>query len=289
MNKKILGIHHVTAISGPAHENFQFYTETLGLRLVKRTVNFDDPGTYHLYYGDETGSPGTLMTFFPYGGPKGDKGTGQVVSSSYPVVDLEKWKQKLTYRSEKRFDREYIVFEDPHGMTLEFYQDESAPDQLGPIRGATLKLQSSTETAELLALLGLKKEAEESARVRFRIPDSTDYLDILQSDEPRSRGGAGTVHHIALRVADDDAQAHWRNKLMKAGYRVSPVMDRNYFHSIYFRGPGGVLFELATDPPGMMIDESLEDLGTNLVLPPQYESRRKELEQILGPLEVPVA
>ena len=289
MNKSILGIHHVTAISGPAHENFKFYTETLGLRLVKRTVNFDDPGVYHLYYGDETGSPGTLMTFFPYGGAPGDKGTGQVVASSYPVENLEVWKQRLgvPYRSEVRFGQEYVIFEDPHGMTLELYESKSAPPALGPIGGATLKLKSTAPTADLLKLMGFEEEGRESARARYRLKGSGDYLDLEQSDEPSTRGGAGTVHHIALRVADDEAQAHWRNKLIKAGYQVSPVMDRNYFHSIYFRGPGGVLFELATDPPGMMIDESVEELGEKLVLPPQYEPHREGIEAVLDPLEEP--
>jgi len=366
MSKNILGIHHITAVSGPAHENYRFYTETLGLRLVKRTVNFDDPGVYHLYYGDDTGAPGTLMTFFPYGGPAGDKGSGQVVASSYPVRNLDFWKKKLSasdgtssaellaqgttasqepteaqsatpsqvttkpqdttpsqvttkpqdttpsqvttnpqdpteaqrttnpqspttpqvpFRTETRFGTEYVIFEDPHGMTLELYQSDSAPESLGPIGGATLKLQNPEKTEQLLTLLGLEIEDRDGARTRYRIPGSQDYLDTLKSTEPRARGGAGTVHHIALRVADDESQAFWREKLIRAGYQVSPVMDRNYFHSIYFRGPGGVLFELATDPPGMLIDESPEELGKTLLLPPQYEPHRKQIESMLDPLE----
>lgn len=287
MNSNILGIHHVTAISGPAHENFKFYTETLGLRLVKRTVNYDDPGVYHLYYGDETGSPGSLMTFFPYGGSRGDRGTGQVVATNYPVRDLSQWKKRLgvPYRGESRFGREHLVFEDPHGMTLELYQSETAGPELGSIGGATLKLRDPEATAELLNLLGFEKESEEGSRTRYRISNSGDFLDLLQSHEPRTRGGAGTVHHIALRVADDEAQEFWRDRLLEAGYRVSPVMDRNYFHSIYFRGPGGVLFELATDPPGMLIDESVEELGKRLLLPPRYEPQRRRIEAVLEPLE----
>ena len=289
MNRKILGIHHVTAISGPAHENFKFYTETLGLRLVKRTVNFDDPGVYHLYYGDRTGSPGTLMTFFPYGGTRGDKGTGQVVASSYPVRNLEKWKKLLDipFRVETRFGSEYIAFEDPHGMALELYQNDSAPEELGPIGEATLKLRNPEKTAQLLQLLGFEEQGREDSRIRFALPGSQGTLDILQSSEPPTRGGAGTVHHIALRVADDEAQQYWRDKLIRSGYQVSPVMDRNYFHSIYFRGPGGVLFELATDPPGMLIDESVEELGAKLLLPPQYEPHRERIEAVLEPLEEP--
>jgi glyoxalase family protein len=287
MKTNILGIHHMTAVSGPAQENYRFYTKELGLRLVKRTVNFDDPSVYHLYYGDEIGSPGTLMTFFPYGGPRGNKGTGQVVATSYPVKSLEDWKARLTvpYRTQVRFGQEFVIFEDPHGMTLELFQRESAPAQLGPIGGATLSLQKPGPTEELFDFLGMKKEAESGKRVRYLLPGSEEFLEIEQSDSPRSRGGAGTVHHIALRVADDEAQGFWRSKLIDAGYQVSPVMDRNYFHSIYFRGPGGVLFELATDPPGMLIDESREELGKKLLLPPQYEPHRQRIEAELDPLE----
>lgn len=287
MSDQILGIHHITAISGPARENFEFYTKVLGLRLVKRTVNFDDPGVYHLYYGDRMGSPGTLMTFFPYGGRPGDKGTGQVVASSYPVKDLDSWSDQLERpsRRETRFGDDYLIFEDPHGMTLEFFQTESAPEELGPIRGATLKLKNPEKTAQLFQLLGLGELERDGPRVRYAIPGSEDHLDLLSSEADETRGGAGTVHHIALRVADDSSQLQWRKKLMEAGYRVSPVMDRNYFHSIYFRGPGGVLFELATDPPGMQVDESLENLGEKLVLPSQYEPHRDRITAVLQPLE----
>ncbi len=287
MEHKILGIHHVTAVSGPAYENYRFYTQTLGLKLVKKTVNFDDPSVYHLYYGDQTGSPGTLMTFFNYGGPQGDKGSGQVIASAYPVQDLEGWKDRLpAHQLETRFGQEFLSFEDPHGMTLELYQSESAPEQLGPIGGATLRLRNPRATGELLGLLGLSPVGQESQRERYLV--GNDFLELEQSDRPRTRGGAGTVHHIALRVADDQSQAYWRQKVSEAGYRVSPVMDRNYFHSIYFRGPGGVLFELATDPPGMLIDESLEELGQTLRLPPQYEPHREQIEAALEPLEEPV-
>ena len=287
METNILGIHHITAISGPAQENYRFYTQTLGLRLVKKTVNFDDPSVYHLYYGDETGSPGTLMTFFPYGGSGKGNGTGQVAATCYPVKSLREWKEKLSidYRTETRFDQEVLIFEDPHGMVLEFYQSESAPARLGPIGGATLRVQSPKPTEELLRFLGLKREAHSENRSRFRIPGSENFLEVEQSDAPPSRGGAGSVHHIALRVAEDGAQDFWRKKLVQAGYRVSPVMDRNYFHSIYFRDPAGILFEIATDPPGMLIDESVEELGQKLLLPPQHEPHRLRIESALEPLE----
>lgn len=171
-------------------------------------------------------------------------------------------------------------------MTLELYQSETAPAQLGPIGGATLRLRNPRATGELLQTLGLARIAQEGDRERYQL--GNDFIELEQSDRPRTRGGAGTVHHIALRVADDQAQAFWHKKIAGAGYRVSPVMDRNYFHSIYFRGPGGVLFELATDPPGMLVDEKKEELGQFLRLPPQYEPHRERIESALEPLEEPV-
>lgn len=292
MNSKVLGIHHVTAISGAANENYKFYTQVLGQRLVKRTVNFDDPGVYHLYYGDRTGSPGTLMTFFPYGGPQARKGTGQVASSAYPVTDLQAWRSRLAeehveFEEVERFGQTYLSFQDPHGMSLEIFESEVGTDQPVRIHGATLKVQNASEEKELLELLGFEFEAETGDRQRFRVPGSADYLDLVESMEPRATGGAGSVHHIAFRVSDDAEQAEWLSVLRSRGYQVSPVMDRNYFHSIYFRTPGGILFELATDPPGMLIDESVEELGSRLLLPPQYEKHRSQIEAVLDPLESP--
>ena len=293
MKSGVDGIHHITSVSGKAAENFYFYTQVLGQRLVKKTVNFDDPGVYHLYYGDRTGSPGTLMTFFPYGGPRARKGAGQVSASAYAVKELQWWNKRLLEHGvevseEIRFGIPYLLFEDPHGMGLELFQDavrgEEFPTRL---RGATLELSHSEPTQELLALLGFEMEREEGKRTRMRLPDGGDYLDLLSSGRPSATGGAGSVHHIALRVADDAEQQEWLSLLRRAGQVVSPVRDRTYFHSIYFRGPGGVLFELATDPPGMLIDESEESLGTHLMLPPQYEAHRERIEARLEPLESP--
>lgn len=289
MNTRVKGIHHITAISGAAPENFRFYTQTLGLRLVKKTVNFDDPSVYHLYYGDETGAPGTLMTFFPYGGPPGRQGSGQVVTSSYPVRDLSAWKVRLeegkvALKSEERLGQQFLSFQDPHGMGLELYESEQADDSLARITGATLKVQALGPTLELLEFLGFERLAQEGPYTRMSLPGAEDFVDVFQSREPRGNGGAGTVHHIALRVADDQEQATWLKRLREKGLQVSPVIDRNYFHSIYFREPGGVLFELATDPPGMLIDETVEDLGRSLVLPAQYEKHRRQIEEALPPL-----
>lgn len=285
----IQGIHHVTAISGTAHENYQFYTQVLGLRLVKKTVNFDDPGTYHLYYGDREGSPGTLMTFFPYGGSRGKSGSGQVTTTLYRVGvgGVDHWAKKLQdsnldIERTTRDGRPALRFSDPHGMALEMVEHEASEGfELRQFYGAELAVDQIGPTSELLSFLGLEDEGEGL----FRFPNG-DLLQIKAS-ETRGYSGPGTVHHIALRLEDDEAQAKWRSKLARAGYSVSPVMDRNYFHSIYFRGPGGILFELATDPPGMMIDEPLESLGEKLQLPPQYEGFRDRLERVLEPLEEP--
>lgn len=292
MKSKVLGIHHVTAISGAAHENYKFYTEVLGQRLVKKTVNFDDPGVYHLYYGDRTGSPGTLMTFFPYGGPQARKGHSQVSVSAYPVKELYVWKARLEafgveVVESARFGQAYVSFLDPHGMGLEIFESESGESAPYRIGGATLEVKHLGPEQGLLDLLGFEKEAEEKGRYRYRSATRGDYLEVVESDQPAASGGAGSVHHIALRVENDAAQREWLQALRKAGYQVSPVMDRTYFHSIYFRSPNGILFELATDPPGMLIDESEETLGSQLILPEQYEKYREKLESVLEPLEEP--
>lgn len=289
MKSRVLGIHHVTAISGAAHENYNFYTRVLGQRLVKKTVNFDDPGVYHLYYGDRVGSPGTLMTFFPYGGPKARKGTDQVAFSAYPVKDLEAWKKRLVeaqveVTEEERFGSRYLSLFDPHGMGLEIFERESGPESPFRIGGATLKVRNISLEGELLEFLGFEFETEENGRRRYRAAGG-DYLDLIESREAKATGGAGSVHHIAFRVKDDTEQLAWLKAIRARGHQVSEVMDRNYFNSIYFRTPNGILFELATDPPGMLIDESEELLGTHLMLPPQYEPYREKIEARLEPLE----
>lgn len=296
MTQKTLGIHHITAISGAPHQNYDFYTRVLGLKLVKKTVNYDDPGTYHLYYGDATGSPGSLLTFFPYEGRPGRPAPGQVTATVYavPAGKLNEWEARLkehgvTVRRAERFGQPTLSFTDPHGMGLEMVESESASsDRWGAFAGAVISLVAPRKTQKLLELLGYQQIAEQGGDIRLGGPGGTDYIELRQVSPARATGGPGTVHHIALRLADDAAQAWWREHLLAKGYHVSPIADRNYFHSIYFRGPEGVLYELATDPPGMLVDEEGEHtLGTTLKLPPQYEKYRHSLEGYLEPLESP--
>jgi predicted esterase/catechol 2,3-dioxygenase-like lactoylglutathione lyase family enzyme len=293
MKERVLGIHHLTAISGAPHQNYDFYTRVLGLKLVKKTVNFDDPGTYHLYYGDATGSPGSLLTFFPYDGAPGKPGPGQVTTTSYSVAkgELQSWERRLrdfevSFEKSERFGQPVLIFSDPHGMGLEISESESASSvELGPFAGAVVSLASTQETQGLLEFLGYRVESSGDGYVRMKVPGGDDFLDLRQVPRGPSAGGPGTVHHIALRLPDDAAQSRWRKALLARGFQVSPITDRNYFHSIYFRGPEGVLYELATDPPGMLIDEDEATLGKTLRLPPQYEKFRQELEDHLAPLE----
>ena len=309
MSESIQGIHHLTGIAGDAQRNLGFYTRVLGLRLVKRTVNFDDPGTYHFYFADETGTPGTIMTFFPWAQAKrGTRGLGQVavVGFSVPADTLGYWKERLEGAGTsvsapfRRFDEEVLTFLDPDGLQLELAaRDEMAalpaweggpvPAQQA-IRGfsaPTLLLANAEGSANLLAkTFGLRQIDQQGPRMRFRGEASSGSLvDIeVRPNEQRGRMGPGVMHHIAWRTRDDQSQLEWREKLIGLGYEVTPVMDRQYFHSIYFREPGGVLFEIATDPPGFTLDETVEELGHALRLPPWLESRRAEIEGILPPL-----
>lgn len=296
MTHKVLGIHHLTAISGAPHENYRFYARVLGLKLVKKTVNYDDPGTYHLYYGDATGSPGSLLTFFPYEGRPGRPGPGQVTVTGYavPKGQLSVWEERLAshgIRTERGrlFGEETLSFTDPHGMGVELSESETVTSEiLGTFHKAVISLVDLEPTRELLEFLGYQVEATEGDRIKMAVPGGKDFLELVKVPRASTTGGPGTVHHIALRVADDAGQKEWRKILLERGYRVSPITDRNYFHSIYFRGPEGVLYELATDPPGMLIDEeSVETMGQTLRLPPQYEKYRRQLEDTLAPLEEP--
>jgi glyoxalase family protein len=304
MRHTIPGIHHITAIASDPQRNVEFYTGVLGLRLVKRTVNFDDPGTYHLYYGDSRGTPGSILTFFPWpGAPRGRQGTGQVVVTSFstPGGGIEYWARRLAEygisaeRSE-RFDETVLALEDPDGLRLEIVEhSHSSPGVGEPLLdgfyGATLAVEGYERTALLLGeTFGFQLVGEDTGRFRYqangRGPASR--LDVLCSPGMRNGAiGAGTVHHVAWRTPDDAEQQVWRLELHQAGYNVTPVMDRNYFRSIYFREPGGVLFEIATDPPGFTVDEPVDELGNSLQLPPWLEKRRQALERVLPPLEVP--
>ncbi len=310
MDRHISGIHHVTALAGHPQPNVDFYVGLLGLRLVKLTVNFDDPGTYHLYYGDDTGSPGSLLTFFPWpGAPGGRRGVGQTtaVSFSIPAEAMDYWFERLSragVRMEKpatRFGRHVLTFYDPDDLQLELVagQDPRTGRQDGPvppehaIRGlhsVTLAQAELERTNALLAEMGFRPVGQEGNRFRYEVgdggPGST--VDIVHMPgEPRGLVAVGTVHHVAWRTPNDEQQVAWREHIDRLGLRVTPVIDRQYFHSIYFREPGGVLFEIATDPPGMTWDEPPDQLGTDLKLPPWYEPDRARIEQALPPIEVP--
>ncbi len=308
--KTITGLHHVTAISGNAQRNYTFYTEVLGLRLVKKTVNFDDPGTYHLYYGDGAGTPGSILTFFPWDNmPAGREGTGLVSATAFATSEagLVFWQKRLAEKGVEvrgpmqRFDEVYIEFQDPDGMKIEVViadQDSAfKPWKNSPVPPAmqfrgfhsvTLSESGYERTHALLAhQMGWKLLKEAGGRFRYQAPGGgpASLLDITcQPGGRHGLQGTGTVHHVAFRVADDAAQMEWRQKLVGFGYDLSPVKDRTYFHSIYYREPGGILFEIATDPPGFAFDETPGTMGSGLMLPRQYESMRAQIEKFLPPL-----
>lgn len=312
--KKILGIHHVTAIASDPQRNIDFYTRVLGLRLVKLTVNYDDPHTYHFYYGDKAGHPGTILTFFPWpGAPQGRRGTGQATVTSFlvPEESMEFWKERLRQnkvRTEEpvhRFknEEESVTFYDSDDLKLELVVGSSTEDYIpwerSPVpekyairgfHGVTISEEGYEKTASLLKdTMGFRLVDEEGERFRYEasLGGSSSYVDLLcQPALPRGEVLAGTVHHVAWRTPDDNQQKDWRREIIKAGLNPTPVIDRQYFHSVYFREPGGVLFEIATDPPGFTIDEPEEKLGTSLKLPPWLESSRKHIESALPKLEL---
>ncbi len=306
------GIHHITSITRSARRNFAFYRGVLGMRFVKRTVNFDDPGTWHLYYGDTTGSPGTAITFFPWEQlPPGRRGAGEVETVAYavPTEVLPFWRQRLENAGTpvtdlgERFGEPVIGFEDESGGSLELIgTDDPGParkpwttaeiDASHAIRGfhaPTLSASDPVPTAEILiGLLGMRKTHSEGGRVRFAAgPDGAGFVvDLEASADGRSaQQGAGSVHHIAFRVPDEAAQRKVQEAVARAGLLVTPVQDRTYFKSVYFREPGGSLFEVATDTPGFTVDETEDALGSSLKLPPRHEPLRSLLEKSLSPLE----
>jgi glyoxalase family protein len=335
----VLGIHHITAIARNPQRNIDFYSGVLGMRLVKLTVNFDDPTTYHLYYGDSLGHPGTILTFFPWSeAPKGYRGTGQVTAISFliPSDSMSYWVDRLKHNGisfvgpSKRFSDEFVSFYDPDGLMLElisprpsndFQKQQHQPDNIwkeGPvtkehaIRGfhsATLSEEGYERTASLLAdTMGFKLVAKDSKEGRFRfgiVKNNSNQeqgggqaagrgsigsiVDLVcQPDISRGYVGIGTVHHIAWRAASDKHQIDLRQKIVnEAHLNPTPVIDRIYFHSVYFREPGGILFEIATDPPGFAIDERPEDLGKQLKLPEWLEPVREKIKQVLPPVNLP--
>ncbi|MCX6937252.1 MAG: ring-cleaving dioxygenase [Verrucomicrobia bacterium] len=307
----LLGLHHITAMAGDPVANVAFYTRVLGLRLIKRTVNFDDPSTYHLYFGDTVGTPGSALTFFYWAGqPRGRIGSDQVTATAWsvPAASLDFWTARLTahhlpFTTEARFGDQVLRFADPDGLGLEIVatrepdprQPWSHPDipiahGLRGFHSVTLTHAASARTAALLvSTMGARETTrdETTRRARYALAQGVPgtCLDLLTlPDGPRGQPGLGTVHHVAFRVADDEAELAARSEWQTAGLNVSPQMDRNYFHSIYAREPGGILFEIATDTPGFAIDEPLETLGTTLKLPARYEPHRAAIEATLPPL-----
>jgi glyoxalase family protein len=295
------GIHHVTSVSGGAQRNLDFYVGTLGLRLVKRTVNFDDPGTWHLYYGNRTGSPGTLITFFPWQGiPEGKPGAGEVAVTSYATGSsaLTDWAESngVDGRISERFGSPVLSLRDTDGSRLELVGtpgSESGSLDISGFHGVTLAVNDPQPTVRLLTdVFGYEAAGEENGTLRLEVPGTAPgrNLELVRPDHSAAaRLGSGSVHHVAFRARDDAQQAEFREELLARGYDVTPVRDRQYFRSIYFREPGGVLFEIATDPPGMLIDEPVEALGSELRLPPWYEPARERIAGSLPPIAVPDA
>ncbi len=288
---KIPGIHHITAIASDPQRNLDFYAQVLGLRLVKLTVNFDDPGTYHFYFGDEAGRPGSILTFFPWPGAiAGRHGSGQAAAVSFSVPTLDGWEDRLPRsKAEQRFGQDVLSFTDPDGLQLELVATGGTGSRVLGFQGVTLSEAGYESTARLLTdTFGYELLASEGNRFRY-VGTAGDSVDLLCQPEARRGGmGAGTVHHVAFRAETDEAQRRWQTKLAEHGLNVTPILDRQYFHSIYFREPGGVLFEIATDPPGFATDETMEQLGTHLKLPPWLEPARPEIEEALPKLKMPV-
>ncbi|WP_157016789.1 ring-cleaving dioxygenase [Mesorhizobium xinjiangense] len=306
------GIHHVTAIAGSPNANLKFYTRGLGLRLVKKTVNFDDPGTYHFYFGDERGSPGTILTFFPWEhAAPGHNGVGLTQTTAFrvPLESFEFWVRRLNELGVKhdapveRFGDKVLTFRDPDGMSLALVGVAGAEAEdswsNGPIvaehairgfHGVTLKLEEAAPTGAILTdVLGFENRGHDEGHVRFKAQSTIGgIVDIhVARENLAGRMGRGSVHHVAFRAKDDAEQRQMVKKLV-VDHRLAATeqKDRNYFRSVYFREPGGILFEIATDEPGFAVDEPLEKLGTDLKLPAFLEPRRKELEEVLPHLEL---
>ena len=307
MSFRIQGLHHVTAIAGNAQRNLDFYTRVLGLRLVKKTVNFDDPGTYHFYFANEQGDPGTILTFFPWEGiTSGRRGPGQATETAFtvPAGSFDFWTQRLeqhnvTYNNPaRRFEEEYLTLLDPDGLKLELVipaqpdpraayvtDDITEAYAIRGFQGVTLTLHHHEATARILTeVFGYTLSEQAVNRYRYQtdaVPTAATVDLVVVPGEPRGHVAGGSVHHVAFRVADEEAQHYFRDKVTEIGLSPTPPIDRDYFMSIYFREPGGVLFEIATDPPGFTADEPLEALGSSLKLPAMYESRRNEIEESL--------
>jgi glyoxalase family protein len=306
--KPIVGLHHVTAIASDPQRNLDFYTGVLGLRFVKKTVNFDDPGTYHFYFGDDAGTPGTILTFFPWpNATRGTAGVGEVTHTAFSIhpSSISFWENRLASlkvpleRKEERMGETVLTFSDPDGMKIELvgHAEVTAPNPprfsdvpdehaVRGFFGITMLQRNVEQTEAALALMGFRKVAEEGNRTRYSAAGNAlgNHLDIVTNPKAgRGRPGAGSVHHIAFRSEDYEDQKAWR-EVITQHLGVSPIMERDYFRSIYFREPGGVLFELATDIPGFVIDEPVESLGEQLRVPQWLDAHLVPLTKRLAPV-----
>ena len=308
MIDQIKGLHHVTSMASDAQTNSDFFTKTLGMRRVKKTVNFDAPDVYHLYYGDEVGTPGSVMTYFPFPGMRrGRPGVGEVDQTVFAVSKgaLPFWKERLAsfgvkgLKEGESFGQKRLQFAGPDGdgfALVEVDSDSRAPwtgnnvgafEAIHGFHSASMRLRDAGATGDLLEYMGYEKVATQGTVARYAIKggNGADVIDIeTLPSAPRADQGAGSVHHIAFAVENRAAQLEVRRALMDTGYQVTPVIDRDYFWAIYFRTPGGVLFEIATNEPGFDRDEDTAHLGEALKLPTQHERLRPQLEKHLAPI-----
>lgn len=312
MENKILGLHHITAIAGDAQQNYDFYTKVLGLRFIKKTVNFDDPQTYHFYFGDEVGTPGSILTFFPWPRVKqGKTGAGMATEIGYsvPQSSLEFWKKRFKKLDVKhgeisqKFGEDFLPFQDPDGLNLELIVSKTPDNRkvwetkevkaevaIKGFQNVTLTLNNIKATAEILTeIFDYKLLGQEGNRTRFgtQAIENASIVDLLElpNAAPGINAG-GTNHHVAFRVNNEEVLMAFREKIEKRGLNITPKIDRDYFFSLYFREPGGVLFELATENPGFSIDEPVSELGKNLKLPARYEQNRAQIEKLLPELKM---
>ena len=311
MSWTIKGLHHVTATVEDPFEDLDFYVRLLGLRLVKKTVNFDNPGVYHFYYGNAYGTPGTIMTTFPYGGKGvrlGERGTGQITVTTFsvPVGSLDFWRERLkasdidVRESGTHFGEEVIEFDDPSGLAVELIEcdddrqpwDGAVESAYAPrgVHSVTLELRDLRPTIGLFEdVFGFRIDCEDENCVCLAVGDGKpgQLLHLLPAPSaPHGVNGIGTVHHVALAVGTDEEQLEVRDELLRRGLNVTEVRDRQYFRSIYFREPGGVLIEVATEGPGFLVDEEERMLGRELKLPPWEEHRREQIESLLPAVSV---
>ncbi|TNF20855.1 MAG: ring-cleaving dioxygenase [Rhodobacteraceae bacterium] len=308
MIKEIKGLHHVTSMAADAQENNAFFTRTLGLRRVKKTVNFDAPEVYHLYYGDEVGTPGSVMTYFPFGQmPKGRRGTGEVGTTEFAVPQgaLPYWRERLGHhgvtglRDDSFLGEARLHFDGPDGDGFALVESTArgrspwtgteVPEEAAILgfHGARFSLRDAAATGELLRFMGYQEDETAEGVTRYRIEggNGADTIDLEElKGAPTAGQGAGSVHHIAFAVENRDKQLEVRKALMDTGYQVTPVIDRDYFWAIYFRTPGGILFEVATNEPGFDRDEDTAHLGEALKLPERYEPHRARIEELLPPI-----